>query len=407
LRAECGAVRAGPAENGFRIEIKELRTMASVKDMLATLTQLHVKQASVSSAIDKKDDNTVDPKTGERFQENTSDAKKATPQGVENAPSPTSEPASAGLNTPTLKLGVKAGLTGEDVPSVGSSVSDPGTSHPAKTGTEKYANVAETVVAGNEILASLAVAIERAEKQAAEKQASVQAPAPAPATPAPATPAPVADPSHQAGLEAGRAAAGHVKAAEEKALEQQIETYLRQNATDMIKYAHDLTDRTVAYIRQLEKQAEMPVPPGADAGAAAGAPPAPAAPPAGGGDVEAIYQALVNNGITPEMVQQLSAQSGQQLPSDLHQLAELLAAEGVTAEQIDQLAAQAGAGGEGAPAEGAPAPAPAEAPAPAPEKEAPAPEKKEEGEEKSASAPQNIEALKAALLRVREKFSNK
>lgn len=122
--------------------------------------------------------------TGERASENTSDVKKNVPGvSVDAAKDNSNNPSSSGQNTATNKdgLGNGASETGKGVPTPESNRTDPGTSHPAKTGGEKFASDI------NDLLAAIAVISKQASESAAvmpkaEKKPSTAAEAPADAT---------------------------------------------------------------------------------------------------------------------------------------------------------------------------------------------------------------------------------
>jgi len=112
--------------------------------------------------------------TGSRASENESDVKaQVSGDSVNEASENGADAAGIGENSPVVDIGVKASPTGEDssieTASAGSTVSDPGTTHPAKIdGGEKYASLLEL---GNSVLADIAV-VEAAggvEKKAADE----------------------------------------------------------------------------------------------------------------------------------------------------------------------------------------------------------------------------------------------
>ena len=130
-----------------------LKRAADVKDGDPDKTTTH--------PVKNVDGGTQDAPEGARSAENTADIKKNIPNSVDAAGKPSTSDVT--LTNTTAKP------TGEDpsneTKGVKTSPTDPGTSHPAKAGTEKYAALLDT---GSEILAAIAVAGESA-KQAAAK----------------------------------------------------------------------------------------------------------------------------------------------------------------------------------------------------------------------------------------------
>lgn len=446
-------------------------------DLLDLMDSWMTKTASIG---DNVDDNTQPVKTGPRSSENSSDIKDKVPSSVDGAstPSPTASATGPGGTKVLESLGVTGPETGQNVPTTKSKAEDPGTSHPAKVGTEKNASISECLASYNSLLADIAIvtseaakqiekaaAAKLAEKTAAEKTASVQNPnlPVQPQTTVPATPASPAAPvqsektasektaaektaeddsARQLGFKMGQFLAQTFQkaAADENA---QINQYVEQQTYELVKRAQDTAVKTVQFLKGFSKQAEGELPPDPMA-MGGGAPPAPtdvppAAPPAAppmdaggmggapapGGDpaaagggtadpaaVQAVLQALQEEGITPEMIAQLTG--GEASPDDLLGVAQMLVEQGVTPEMVHQLAQQDAAGGGGAPggapgggmppeAGGAPPAAPAAPPAAPEAPAAPEPESQPEETEKSAAVLKIANAIEAIRRSTKEK----
>lgn len=119
---------------------------------------------------------------GARSSENTSDVKAAIPASVDATGEGVNKNKTGGDSTPALDLGVGASATGEGKKTeVKTEKEDPGTSHPAQAGGEKYASL---IAKGNDLAAELTMAVtsfQQAEKQAAAAMPVVPGGAPAPA----------------------------------------------------------------------------------------------------------------------------------------------------------------------------------------------------------------------------------
>lgn len=154
--------------------------------VMQLLDQLMAGTSKVAAAEGPETGKTSPASEGPRSSENSKDVKNQVPGQAVDSASEASSVAGAGENTATNSIGVKSGPTGEGVPAVKTSLPDPGTSHPAKTGTEKYSTVAK-LINGAEDIAARAIVYARTPKQAAV--APVATPAATPAVPA----APVAE----------------------------------------------------------------------------------------------------------------------------------------------------------------------------------------------------------------------
>lgn len=145
------------------------------KDILEMLDELGVKGNLTKKAYqdsnkpkgdtqgEKETGETKPATTGERDAENSSDVKSQSPgTNVEEAKENTDDISDAGENTPVNKQGVKATSTGKDVPATKNVQEDPGTSHEARTDTEKLSSADDIVSYGNDLLASLAVLVKSA-----------------------------------------------------------------------------------------------------------------------------------------------------------------------------------------------------------------------------------------------------
>jgi len=101
------------------------------------------------------------PSTGERHSENSAKVKSDVPGTTADEAAERTDDSGAGLDTPLLETGVKSNLGPDDEPTnkPKDETVDPGTSHPAKAGGEKYAaaSASELVEFANSILADIAV----------------------------------------------------------------------------------------------------------------------------------------------------------------------------------------------------------------------------------------------------------
>lgn len=142
------------------------------KDILEMLNELGVKGDLTKQAYqdsnkpkgdtqpEKETGETKPATTGERDAENSSDVKSQSPgTNVEESKENTDDISDAGENTPTNKQGVKAVSTGKDVPATKDVQEDPGTSHEARTDTEKLSSADDIASLGNELLASLTMLV--------------------------------------------------------------------------------------------------------------------------------------------------------------------------------------------------------------------------------------------------------
>lgn len=278
---------------------------------------------------------------GSRSSENTSDVKAAIPASVDATGEGVNKNQTGGDSTPALDLGVGATATGEGKKTeVKTEKEDPGTSHPAKAGGEKYASL---IAQGNELAAELTMAVtsfQQAEKQAAAAISAVPGGTPAPAAPAPAPTlkkkegTKAADAEKSASTEtpeaqaeaAGRQAADAVvdsvekaAAATGKSAEAVISDIVKTASADAANLAEFMT----GFKQGLNKSAEDMSAPGMDAGAGAGAEtpveeamePAPGAEAQGAGNAQAVQeliQALLSSGIPPEeLIAMIKAAGGQ------------------------------------------------------------------------------------------------
>lgn len=132
------------------------------------------KQASSESDFDAAQSGKNVPATeGERSAENSADVKASQPgETVDEAEDNKNDQENTGENAPVNKIGVKASPTCEDQPPVKDRLEDPGTSHPAKVGTEKFSSATpdELVSYGNDLLAELVVATKEASASATETE---------------------------------------------------------------------------------------------------------------------------------------------------------------------------------------------------------------------------------------------
>jgi hypothetical protein len=129
------------------------------KWLLETGIKKTAEEASTSHPSGSEDDGTQPAPEGARSSENSKDVSDQSPgQSIEDAEN-NSEKGPGGENTPALHQGVEAKATGEDPANETSSAKDkkddPGTSHPAEAGTEKYGSLEEFA---DSILADIAVA---------------------------------------------------------------------------------------------------------------------------------------------------------------------------------------------------------------------------------------------------------
>jgi len=375
----------------------------SILSMLEEFTGSLTKSAEVEVG------KTVPAKEGSRSSENTSDVKKSiqgqTPDEVEEIHSVEG----AGENTPTNSIGTKATATGEGVPAVKTTKDDPGTSHPAKAGGEKYASLASLIEAGNDLLATIAVSAKSEKK--AEAPAAIQAAAAKKEVKNKADKAVTDQPPASAEKAAEAATTStdemvSVKKAEFEAMQRDQQAWLEltgyiygnQAVQEMVEaektaengtsndyqaqaekiaadamtravlHADELVDAVVAFSQASVKQANEgmidpamagAIAPEAMAGAAPGGAP-------GGGDIDpetlaALLQALQAQGINPEeLLAAEGAMGGGAEPAP--------AGDAVDAAQANMLGADAGS--EGAEGTGEPSPEKKEEPEEKEEKEA-------------------------------------
>jgi hypothetical protein len=129
-----------------------------------------------SHPSDSASDGNQTAETGSRASENEKDVKVEVPgQNVNEAKANEAKPAGAGENTPTNEIGTKKAPTGEapavETESVKSKPSDPGTAHPAKaTEGEKFSS-AQAVSLIDECLADIAVAAASVKSAGSTKRA--------------------------------------------------------------------------------------------------------------------------------------------------------------------------------------------------------------------------------------------
>lgn len=113
-------------------------------------------EKSASEVNNLTDDREKAVSTGERASENTADVKDSIPSSVDETPEDKAN-STGGLNNPVYRTGLKADETGVNVPSTKANKKDPGTAHPAKAGTEKYASVHDLIDAYADILAETTI----------------------------------------------------------------------------------------------------------------------------------------------------------------------------------------------------------------------------------------------------------
>ena len=309
------------------------------------------------------DDGNQPASTGARASENESDVKAEVPgESVDEAKADEVEGPGRGENTPSNSIGTEATATGEspavETASVKAKPEDPGTSHPAKaTMGEKY-SAAQLRTMGDGILADIAVAAAASEKRA-EKDDVDEAPEAPKATAKEVTTAAAAKKDDAESAEAPKVEVEIETEGEEKessAKEIKEAEAAGKEAASMVAGALNLTDeateqtdptRVVSDIRKsasadadnvaqylagfLSKAAEgmpeMMDESVVEETSEAGTPEAEAAvdaeavvPPAGGGaagaDLEALVQALVEAGVTPEELMALAEGSGGGAPME-------------------------------------------------------------------------------------------
>lgn len=308
---------------------------------------------SFDKSAEAETGSTQSAQTGERASENTSDVKKNVPGvSVDASKDNSNSPSGSGQNTPTNKdgLGNGAAETGKGVPTPESNREDPGTSHPAKVGGEKFASEI------NDLLAAIAVLSKQAADSAgavADKPASpVTAPADGTKSKETKDKPAVMDEANvtvkKAELDELRAAQAELHRVIGYATGQQVTNALSKQAgtqsteitDDMIleKIASELLERVapaadaaatdvISFVLGTQKAAEdvssvlaagadpaaAAVTPDAMAGAGAGA--APGA--GGGGDQQAAIEMLSQ--LPPEVLQQLveALMSGGATPEDV------------------------------------------------------------------------------------------
>ena len=95
--------------------------------------------------------------TGARASENAADVKSDVPGESVDDSAEKETVSGAGEDTPTNTQGTVAAATGEDPESTDSTKDDPGTSHVATAGGEKYATTNDVIAGGNDFLADLLV----------------------------------------------------------------------------------------------------------------------------------------------------------------------------------------------------------------------------------------------------------
>lgn len=149
-----------------------------MNDIISSLDQLisaslKKQAAEAPTTLPKTDDGNVPAVEKARSSENTSDVKAQVPgQPVDATGEGEASTGPGGESTATNDIGTKAAPTGEDASvetsSVKSKPEDPGTSHPAKADNGEKYSAAELLGIGDEILAEIAVAAERAATKSAE-----------------------------------------------------------------------------------------------------------------------------------------------------------------------------------------------------------------------------------------------
>lgn len=307
-----------------------------------------------SHPVKNVDGGTQPATEGARSAENTADVKKTVANSVDAAPANLTSGDGPALTNTTAKP------TGEDpsneTQSVKSSPTDPGTSHPAKVGGEKYA---ELITSGDEILAELTVAGQAAKSAAKKDPPAAVAPAAASPEPvAPAAPAPAADPSkkttdvpgtsaksaeaatpppadppapdaaaikaaEEAGAAAAREAIKQAEAAqveaEGRALIEDIVKTAELDAENVVQFLHSFQANKQAALKAAEGEEQLPVGPGGPMDAGGGLPPEAMAAAAGGGEmppgaggageggggqelIQALVQAIQAGLISPEEI---------------------------------------------------------------------------------------------------------
>lgn len=327
---------------------------SSYGNLIDDLVQQLTKSASA-------DDGTRPATTGARAAENSADIKENVPANVDSAPD-NGTVAGAGENEPTNRIGTNKDETGKNVPPT-----KPASDDPTNNKEASYADLTDT---GNDILASLAIALKDAEK-AASAPGIPAAPAVSAINPATETGKGVPPVAKTEGPEKGGLSATGEKTAaapaEPKALsaeelgvvlekaaafdemmgmiaanqvagqivnqgqpqtkqasaelEKQALAQLQSVQNAAIAHAADLADYLRGY-GEAEKQAAdaglmdpTACPPGAMGGAPGAAgpmdPSAGGDPTAGGGDpeIEQLIQALMQAGMTPDQIQQLLTQA--------------------------------------------------------------------------------------------------
>lgn len=285
------------------------------------------------------DDGNKPAATGTRASENESDVKTEVPgESVDTATGEDAEGAGRGENTPSNSIGTQAAATGEDpsveTASVKAKPEDPGTTHPAKaTMGEKY-SAAQLSTMADAILADIAVAtaVKSVKSAQVENKVAVKAEVKAEDTSA-AKSASVKDDAVEKAAsadelttakEAGRQAAAAVvselsgsAATSDVSPADVIDSVIKQAAADAVNSAEFLAgflskramDASDTGDMVMEETADVPEAGIDDAGM--GAEDAMAAAPAEGGDIEAVVEALVNAGVTPEELIELATEGAE------------------------------------------------------------------------------------------------